>query len=384
MTSVPFSRPFFSGREAGAIGEVIASRWVTQGPRVEAFEEAFAAWVGAAHAVAVTNGTSALHLALTASGVGAGDEVIVPSLSFVATANAVRQCGATPVFAEIDPATYTLDPVAAASAVTRRTRAIMPVHQIGLPADMEELALLADRHGLALVEDAATALGATYRGRRIGSLGDTACFSFHPRKVITTGEGGMITTPDGKAAERLRRLRHHGMSISDLERHRADEVRLEAYLEVGYNYRMSDLQAALGLCQLETLDEALAARTRLARRYSEAIRELPHVDPPHEPDDRTHSFQSYAVRLRPAAGVSRDELMRRLLADGIATRRGVTAIHREPAYADATVRLPRTEAAARDVLLLPLYPELTSDQQDHVVRRLAAHLASAVGAVARA
>jgi dTDP-4-amino-4,6-dideoxygalactose transaminase len=384
MTAVPFSRPFFSGNEEAALAEVIASGWVTQGPRVQAFETAFARRVGAGHAVAVTNCTSALHLALVVSGVGAGDEVIVPSLSFVATANAVRQCGAQPVFADVDSATYNLNPAAAAAAVTKRTRAIMPVHQIGLPADMDEFGALAETHGLVIVEDAAMALGATYRGRAVGSLETLACFSFHPRKVLTTGEGGMITTPDAATADRLRRLRHHGMSVSDLERHGSEEVRFESYLEVGYNCRMTDLQAALGLCQLEVLDEALAARRRLARRYDDAVESWPHVEGPHEPDDRVHSFQSYAIRLTDSAPVSRDDLMQLLLVDGIATRRGVTAIHQEPAYAAPGVTLPATEAAAREALLLPLYPQMRDDDQDYVVERLDHHLAQTVSTTVRA
>jgi perosamine synthetase len=373
MTVIPFSRPYFPGGEAAAVAEVIESRWVTQGPRVRDFENAFARTVGAKHAVAVTNCTAALHLALTASGVGPGDEVVVPSLSFVATANAVRQTGAQPTFADIDPATYNLSPAAAARAITPRTKAIMPVHQIGLPADMDEFAALAQDHDLALVEDAATALGASYRNRRIGSLPSLACFSFHPRKVITTGEGGMIVTPDGDLAARLRRLRHHGMSISDLYRHDADEVEFESYDEVGFNQRMTDLQAALGLCQLDVLDEALAARRRLAARYTEAITGLENLEPPHEPPDRRHSFQSYAVRL--AAPADRDDLIRRLHRDGIETRRGVTAIHLQPAYQDHShSALPAAEQAAGDTLLLPLYPELTDDQQDRVLERLALHV----------
>jgi perosamine synthetase len=373
MTVIPFSRPYFSGGEAVAVAEVIESRWVTQGPRVRDFENAFARTVGAKHAVAVTNCTAALHLALMASGVGHGDEVVVPSLSFVATANAVRQTGAQPIFADIDPATYNLSPAAAAGAITPRTKAIMPVHQIGLPADMDEFAALARDHDLALVQDAATALGARYRDQRIGSLPSLACFSFHPRKVITTGEGGMIVTPDGDLAARLRRLRHHGMSISDLDRHDADEVEFESYDEVGFNHRMTDVQAALGLCQLDVLDAALAARRRLAARYSEAITGLANLEPPHEPRDRRHSFQSYAVRLTGPA--DRDDLIRRLHRDGIETRRGVTAIHLQTAYRNHSHRaLPATEQAAGDTLLLPLYPELTDAEQDLVLERLALHV----------
>ncbi len=224
MSEIPITRPHLTGGEAEAVAEAIASGWISQGPRVQAFEEAFAARVGAADAVATTSCTTALALALHVSGVGPGDEVIVPSLSFIATANAVWHCGATPVFADIDPLTYNLDAAAAERAITPRTKAIMPVHQVGLPADMDAFFELAERHGLAIVEDAACAIGASYRDRPIGSLGPLACFSLHPRKVITTGEGGMIAVQDPAVAERLRRLRAHGMDTSDLARHAARDI----------------------------------------------------------------------------------------------------------------------------------------------------------------
>lgn len=368
--AVPLTRPYFGGGEAESLAEVVASGWVSQGPRVRDFEAAFAARVGAAEAVAVTNCTSALALSLHASGVGPGDEVIVPSLSFIATANAVWHCGATPVFADIDPRTYNLDPESAAAAITPRTRAIMPVHQLGLPADMDAFFELASAHELLLVEDAACAIGAEYRGRPIGSLGPAACFSLHPRKVITTGEGGMITTNDAELAARLRRLRQHSMDVSDLGRHTATDVVLESYPERGWNARMTDLQAALGLHQLEVLAEVLEARRRLAARYTEALRESPYLEPPFEPDYALRTWQSYAVRLRRGAPVERTELMRGLLRDGIATRRGVMAIHHEQAYAGVRADLPHTDAATRDVLMLPLFPALRDDEQDYVVDRL--------------
>jgi perosamine synthetase len=377
---VPFARPRLRGDEGEAVSAVIASGWVSQGPRVRAFEEAFAERVGAADAVATTNCTTALQLALYATGVGPGDEVIVPSLSFIATANAVWQCGATPVFADVDPLTYNLDPASAERAITSRTKAIMPVHQLGLPADMDSFFEIADWHGVAIVEDAACAIGALHLSRPIGSLGPLACFSFHPRKVITTGEGGMIAVRDPEVAERLRRLRQHAMDISDLARHSADDIVFESYPERGWNARMTDMQAALGLCQLELLDDVLADRRRLAARYTEALQQMPHLEPPYDPDYATRTWQSYAVKLRPDARVSRTELQRLLLRDGIATRRGVTAIHQEPAYADRTYLLPHTEACARDALLLPLFPDLSDEQQDYVIERLAVHVSAAAAA----
>jgi dTDP-4-amino-4,6-dideoxygalactose transaminase len=371
---VPFAKPRFYGGEAEALAAVIESGWVSQGPRVQAFEAAFAARVGAAEAVATTNCTTALQLALYASGIGPGDEVIVPSLSFIATANAVWQCGATPVFADIDPRTYNLDPAAAERAITARTKAIMPVHQIGLPADMDAFFALADAHGLAIVEDAACAVGASYKGRPIGSLASPACFSLHPRKVITTGEGGMITTNDPALADRMRKLRQHAMDLSDLARHNAADIVFETYPERGWNMRMTDLQAAVGLCQLEALDEILAERRRQAERYNAAIAALPYLEAPFEPDYAVRTWQSYAVRVSPSSPVGRTELMRRLHRDGIATRRGIMAIHHENAYRGRDLLLPHTDAAARDVLLLPLFPGLGDDAQDRVVERLGAHL----------
>lgn len=371
--SVPFAKPTLRGDEGQAVAEVIASGWVSQGPKVAAFERAFADRVGAAEAVAVSNCTTALHLALHAVGVGPGDEVIVPSLSFIATANAVWECGATPVFADIDPKTYNLDPEAAAGAITARTKAIMPVHQVGLPADMDAFFALADEHGLAIVEDAACAVGATYKGRPIGSLGPMACFSLHPRKVITTGEGGMITLNDAELAARLRKLRQHAMDVSDLARHNAQDIVFEGYPERGFNYRMTDMQAALGLCQLDALDGILAERRRLAERYNAAFAGHPHLEIPFEPEYAQRTWQSYCLRVLPGSPIDRTELMRQLLRDGVPTRRGVMAIHHEGAYPGVRAELPHTDAAAADVVMLPLFGHLTDAEQDVVIDRVLAH-----------
>jgi perosamine synthetase len=372
---IPFTRPYLRGDEGAAVAETIATGWVSQGPRVREFEAAFAERVGAPDAVATSNCTTALQLALYVSGVGPGDEVIVPSLSFIATANAVWQNGATPVFADVDPRTFNLDPAAAQRAITPRTKAIMPVHQLGLPADMDAFLALAAEHGLTIVEDAACAIGARYKGRPIGSLGPLACFSLHPRKVITTGEGGMIAVHDPAVAERLRQLRQHAMDVSDLARHGADDVVIEAYPERGWNVRMTDMQATLGLCQLELLDEILADRARLAARYTAALEQIPYLEPPYEAPYAERTWQSYAVWLSPHAPLSRHELMRALLRDGVPTRRGVMAIHLEGAYAESgDADLPHTEAATRDSLMLPLFGGMTDEQQDYVIDRLVTHV----------
>jgi dTDP-4-amino-4,6-dideoxygalactose transaminase len=372
---VPFSRPYLRGDEGAAVAATIATGWVSQGPRVREFEAAFAERVGAPDAVATTNCTTALQLALYVSGIGPGDEVIVPSMSFIATANSVWQNGATPVFADVDPLTYNLDPAAAERSLTERTKAIMPVHQLGLPADMDAFLELGERYGLAIVEDAACAIGASYTGRPIGSLGPLACFSLHPRKVITTGEGGVIAVHDPAVAERLRQLRQHAMDVSDLARHGAKDVVIESYPERGWNQRMTDMQATLGLCQLEALDEILELRRHAAERYTAAIEQIPFLEPPFEPDYAQRTWQSYAIRLTADAPIDRNELMRRLLRDGVPTRRGVMAIHQEQAYAGVVADLPHTEAATRDSLMLPMFAGLTDEQQDHVIDCLATHLA---------
>ncbi|HUH79958.1 MAG TPA: DegT/DnrJ/EryC1/StrS family aminotransferase [Solirubrobacteraceae bacterium] len=374
MNEIPITRPYLTGDEQAAVAEVIASGWLSQGPKVRAFEQAFAERVGAADAVATTSCTTALALALYVSGVGPGSEVIVPSHSFIATANAVWHCGATPVFVDIDPRTYNLDPELAEGAVGPLTKAIMPVHQIGLPADMDAFLELARRHGLAIVEDAACAIGASYKGRPIGSLGPPACFSLHPRKVITTGEGGMIAVQDPAVAERLRRLRAHGMSLSDLARHNSREVVVESYPERGWNYRMTDMQAAIGLCQLQALDHILQRRRELAERYTSALAPVPFVETPYEPPYAERTWQSYCIRLAPGSPVDQAELMALLLRDGIATRRGVMAIHLEESYASTGAELPHTEAASREALMLPLFPALTNAEQDRVIERVQSHV----------
>jgi dTDP-4-amino-4,6-dideoxygalactose transaminase len=286
-------------------------------------------------------------------------------MSFIATANAIRHAGATPVFADVDPRTYNLDPDAVAAVITSKTKAMLVVHQIGLPADLDRFHALADKHGLKIVEDAACALGSRYRSRPIGGHSEMACFSFHPRKLITTGEGGMVTTNNADYANKLRLLRQHGMSVPDTVRHTANQVITEAYLCVGYNDRMTDLQAAMGIEQMKRLEEIVARRRELAARYSAALAEHPWLVPPFVPDFAEFNYQSYAVQLTESAPIGRDQLMQRLLDQKIATRRGIMLSHREPAYAGhATGALSQSEIASARSLLLPLYPQMTEAEQD--------------------
>jgi dTDP-4-amino-4,6-dideoxygalactose transaminase len=370
---IPITRPYFGPEEGEAAKAAVASGWVSQGPKVAEFEQRFAEACHVAHAVAVSNCTVALHLALVALEIGRGDEVICPSMSFIATANAVVHAGATPVFADVDPRTYNLDPAAAEAAITPRTRAIMPVHQIGMPADIDRFRALGEKHGLKIFEDAACAIGSRYRGEPLGGHSEMACFSLHPRKLITTGEGGMIATNNARYAERLRLLRQHCMSVSDTARHGTRTVVIEQYLDVGYNYRMTDIQAAIGIEQLKRLDWIVERRRALAARYNERLAQIGWLEPPFEPDYATSNYQSYAARLALDAPIGRNDLMQHLLDQGIASRRGVMLSHTEPAYAQRPRRagLPHSEAASAQTIILPLYPQMAEDEQDRVVDALA-------------
>jgi perosamine synthetase len=372
---VPITRLALGEEEALAAAEVVRSGWLAMGPRVAELEASLRNSLGAGEVVAVSSGTTALHLALHALGIGAGDEVLVPSLSFVASANAILHAGATPVFVEVERRSFNLDPADLERALGPRSRAILVVHQLGLPAELDPILELAARSGLAVIEDAACALGARYRGRPIGGPGGGALcvFSFHPRKVITTGEGGALATEDGAFAERLRLLRAQGISIPARARHASGEPLEEEVPEVGYNYRMTDLQAAIGLPQLRRLPALLARRRALAARYDAALARLPGIVTPLEPDGCEHAYQSYMVLLE--GPWPRREVMVRMLDQGIATRRAVTAIHELAAYQGRATRpLPVTEEIARRGLILPLFPDLAEAEQDEVVAALASAL----------
>lgn len=366
--TIPVMRPWLGEDEATAAAEAIASGWVAQGPRVAEFEKAFAASIGASHAVALSSCTTALHLALIVAGIQPGDEVVVPSLSFIATANAVRYVGAEPVFADVDGATQNLVPDTVEPCLTERTRAVILVDQAGIPADLDAMRILCEPRGIAIIEDAACAVGATYRGRPVGAGASLAAFSFHPRKLLTTGEGGMLITADADIAARLRRLREHGMSVSAAERHANQQPVIEQYLEVGFNYRMTDIQAAVGLVQLRKLDRMVARRRALAERYQSCLGDIPGLVTARDPAYGTTNYQGFWIVLPDGFPVSRNELMRMLAEAGVSARRGVMAAHLEPAYADRKgPQLPVTERLTSDSLILPLFHDMTHEQQDLVV-----------------
>ncbi len=365
-------KPLLGDEEAAAVAEVVRSGWVAQGPRVAEFEAAFAEHVGAAHAVATSNCTTALHLGLHVLGLGPGDEVVCPSFSFIATANAIRYTGATPVFADVAPESGNLTPDTVAAVLTDRTKAVLAVHQGGQPADIP--ALRAAAGSVPVVEDAACAAGATAHGGPVGRGATWAAWSFHPRKLLTTGEGGMLTLDDAEQAARLRRLREHGMTVSAADRHAAGtRVVLEGYAETGFNYRMTDLQAAMGLVQLRRLAGIVARRREIADRYRELLAPLG-LRAVTDPAFGTSNVQSFWVELPDAAPPVLDVLSA-LAAAGVSARRGIMAAHLEPAYAGHPHGpLPVTEHLTRRTLILPVHHELTESDQRTVVDALAAAL----------
>lgn len=369
-TSIAFSRPYFGDAEAEAAAAVIRSGWVVGGPRLAQFEEQFAAACGAQYAVGVSSWTTGAFLVLHTWGIGPGDEVIVPSLTFIASVNVIRHVGATPVFADVDPHTYNLDPKDARRKITSRTRAIVPVDQIGMPCDIDAFNALARHHDLHILDDAACAFGSRNDSRPLGSLAEVTVFSLHARKVITTGEGGMIVTNDGAFANRLRRLRHQGMSLSDFARHNAAPTTFESYPEIGYNFRITDVQAAIGLAQLGRLEEILARRREVAERFQRALANNPMFIPPYVPKQLSPNWQSYQIALRVDASLARNAVMDRLHAMGVPTRRGVMASHLEPPYQSINADLPNTEMLAARTLQLPIHPSLDQAQQDRVLAAL--------------
>jgi dTDP-4-amino-4,6-dideoxygalactose transaminase len=371
--NIPVTKPVLGEEEIKAVAERLLGGWVVQGPKVREFEETFAKYAGTRFAKATTSCTTALHLALLCLDIKPGDEVIVPALTYVATANSVVYCGATPVFVDIELATFNMDVAKIEAKITKRTKAIMPVHEFGLAADMDAILAIADKHGLPVLEDAACATGTRYKGRHVGGFGRLACFSFHPRKAITSGEGGMITTDDESFAARIEVLRSHGASMSDLARHEKGGAGfvLPDFDELGFNYRMTDIQAAIGVEQMKKLPRIHAARRARAARYTELLTGIPGLTLPIEPDGYEHAYQSY-VTLVEESHEARDRIALALQAKGIATRQGTHAVHAlgyyRTKFGTRPEDCPVAFKADRQSMTLPLYATMTDEEQDYVVR----------------
>ena len=373
---IPIAKPYLTNDEAQSAYDVVLSGWVTQGPKVQQFEEAFAKYVGAKYAVAVSSCTTALHLSLIVAGIKSGDEVICPSLSFIATANSIKYIGAIPVFADVDEYTYNIDIKHAESLITKKTKAILIVHQMGFPADIDAFKNLCQKYNLQLIEDAACAVGSAYKEKKIGCHSDLVCFSFHPRKVITTGDGGMISTSNEDYYKRLKLLRQHAMSVSDSIRHSSKKVICEEYTELGYNYRMTDIQAAIGIKQLEKLDWIISKRRKIAEKYNNALKNIDSIRIPYEAKENISNYQSYSIYLKENARLSRNELMQKMLDEGISTRRGIMTIHREPAYKliCKDLYLPVTERVSDKCVLLPLFVPMEESIINKIIECLVKYL----------
>ncbi|GAA3579304.1 DegT/DnrJ/EryC1/StrS family aminotransferase [Microlunatus spumicola] len=369
MSRVNVMLPYLGEEEVEAVAEVLRSGWVAQGPRVAAFEAAFATAMQAEHAVAVSSCTTGLHLAMVVVGVGAGDEVVVPSFSFIATTNAVRYVGATPVFADVDVTTGNLTPETVEAALTERTRAVVVVDQGGVPVDLDAIRAVCDPRGVAVVEDAACGAGSTYRGRPVGAGAEISAWSFHPRKILTTGEGGMVTTSRQDWADRVRKLREHAMSVSAADRHASVLAPPETYDEVGYNFRMTDLQAAVGIVQLGRLPEVVARRREIAASYQKFLGEVPGLRTVTDPAWGESNFQSFWVEVGEAYPIDREALLERLAHADISARRGIMSTHRQPPYVGVAApgSLPVTEHLTDSTLILPLFHQMDETQQARVV-----------------
>jgi dTDP-4-amino-4,6-dideoxygalactose transaminase len=375
--NIPVAKPFLEKEDAQAAYDTIMTQWVTQGPRVAEFETKFANYVGANYAVAVSNCTTALHLAMIVAGIERGDEVICPSLSYIATANSILYMGAKAIFAEVAPGTYNIDPIHVETLITPKTKAILIVHQVGMPADIDAFKALCNKYNLILIEDAACAAGSSYKGGKIGSHSDLVCFSFHPRKVITTGDGGMITTNNPQYYERLKLLRQHGMSVNDRVRHESKTVIIEEHLEVGYNYRMTDFQAAVGIKQLEKLDWIINERRKIAFKYLEAFKNIPNILLPIEDAHSFTNYQTFWIYLKENCKIKRNDLMQKLLDLGIATRKGVMTSHREKAYTRIgyNLSLPISEDMSDNSIVIPLFVPMSDEEQNYVIEKVLEYLA---------
>jgi perosamine synthetase len=372
--NIPISLPVTGEEEWQATREPLMSGWITSGPKVRAFEEAFALRHKVKHAIAVTSATTALHLALVALGVKEGDEVIVPAFTWVSTANVVLYCGAKVVFVDVDPVTFNLDIAQLKSKITKQTKAIIPVHLFGLCADID--AIKAISGDIPLVEDGACAAGASYKGVPAGGLGTIGCFSFHPRKSVTTGEGGMLTTNDDELADKLSQLRNHGAAVSEEQRHHGPKPYiLPDFNLLGYNYRMTDLQGAIGVVQLKKLDQFISEREQWATFYKEKLSSLDWISTPNVEDDFGHGWQSFVTLIDESkAPMSRNELMEYLQERGISTRPGTHAVHMltyyKNLYGFSAEDFPGAQIANDFSMAIPLHNRMVAEDFEYVVQAL--------------
>lgn len=382
--NIPIARTSLTEKEINSVIEPLRSGWLVQGPKVREFEEKWSEFTGAKHSISVTSCTTALHLSLAALGFGPDDEAIVPAFTWISTANVVEHLGGKVVFCDIDLRTFNLDVDQLESKITSKTKAILPVHLFGLSAEMDEINRIAKKYGLYVVEDAACGFGSRYNGKHVGILGDTGCFSFHPRKAITTGEGGMITTEDDKIAEKLRRLRDHGAAMSDLQRHLGARPYLLAdHPDAGYNQRMTDLQAALGAAQMERAQEIVNERRRLAKVYNEAFNDLRWLQLPAIIDGFDHGYQSYPCLFQPEepdmksverVNKTRNDWMDTLQKAGISTRPATHAVHMLSFYRDKYKLKPQdfpNAYIANDCSIsLPLFHGMKVEEQEYVINQV--------------
>lgn len=370
---IPFCIPWITESDRKAVSEALKSRWLTGGPRAVQFEKAFASYVGTDYCVSVNSCTSALHLAMRVLNIKQGEEVIVPTLTFAATANAPIFCGAKPVFADIDEKTFNISPEDILEKITRRTRVIIPVHYGGQPCGMKEIGEIAEDHRLHIVEDCAHSLGSQYRGKKTGSFGIIGCFSFYPTKIITTLEGGMITTNDGKLAKRLKILREHGMTKSAVDRESEAAFNYDI-IDLGYNYRLNEVQAALGISQLERIEEGIEKRIKIADYYTKLLK-FNGIAPPFRAKNRSHIFHLYVIKiLEDKAGITRDELGKRLMENMIGVSVHYTPLHLLSFYKkflnNHQKTFPVAERVYRQILSLPIYPALTKKSIDFVANAI--------------
>jgi dTDP-4-amino-4,6-dideoxygalactose transaminase len=370
---VPFMKPLLGEEEWYAMKDVILGGWVSQGPKVQEFEQVLANFLGVKHVIAMNACTSAMHIGMKIAGVQYGDDVIAANFTCMANVNAIKMAGANPIFVDVDPKTYNIDPSKIEAAITPKTKLVLNIDQIGLPNDIDELQRICDKHNLILLDDAATAFGAKYKGEFLGKKALLTTFSFHPRKMITTGEGGALATNDDKIAENARILRATGASVSDLERHKAKGMILQKYYDSGYNYRMTDMQAAMGIAQMDRIDYIISERAKQAAYYNEKLGSIPGIQIPFVPEYATPAWSSYCLKLTDDAKLTVEEIITKMTENNISVRYGIQPLHQEPFFDAMNFKdddFPVSCHLAKNTFFIPIFPGLTEKEQNYVVETL--------------